>query len=578
MMTRRHPSNRLLTLFLLLLVVSVAGVSHAAYRLPVESTDPDSAVAFHRTLTEARAHMSAQEYAEAEPLLREITQEFPLDGRPWERLATCHYHLKNYDDAAGEYLRAVDLGVPFPAVSLYNAACSQALAGQADVAMQTLKRALAAGFEDRPQVGRDTDLESLHDLPDWDEVAGKLPADVTGRTAGWRYDLDFWWKEVQRLHPDPFHLTPEPEFRARVDDLRRRIPDLTDEQIMSEFVELATLLGDGHSGIRPQIGSKVGVRTLALQLYAFTDGLFVIDAADTSLIGAQVLRIGARDVDDLWPGLDARVPRDNPMRILQQGPFLLTVTAVLRGLGAIGDTETVPLTIRDAAGTERTVDLKSAPVHRVNFELIPSKLPGAPPPPLYLAHADEVLWMGPVADGRALYVEFNTVRDWPGGTIADFAAKLKRYLSEHPEIDTIAIDVRNNGGGNSFLYPPLVKSLIWFEESRERAHLYVIMGRQTFSACQNFITDLDLWTGAVFAGEPSGSRPNQIGESTYSVLPYSGLRASISSRYHQESYPGDDRMWIAPDLPVALSSRDYFANRDPVLNAVLADLKASASE
>jgi hypothetical protein len=209
------------------------------------------------------------------------------------------------------------------------------------------------------------------------------------------------------------------------------------------------------------------------------------------------------------------------------------------------------------------------PLGRVNFELIPSKLPDAGKPPLYLAHADDVLWMDALEEGRVLYVLFNVVRDGPTESIAGFAERMKQRLSESPDIHAVVVDVRNNGGGNSFLYPPLVKALVYFEQLRSDARLYLIMGRQTFSACQNFVTDLDTWTDAVFVGEPSGSRPNAIGESTFSILPYSGLRAGISSRYHQESYPGDDRKWIAPDVPLGLESSDYFANRDPILDTVL---------
>ena len=39
---------------------------------------------------------------------------------------------------------------------------------------------------------------------------------------------------------------------------------------------------------------------------------------------------------------------------------------------------------------------------------------------------------------------------------------------------------------------------------------------------------------------------------------------------HHDSYWGDNRPWIAPYLPIELSSADYFANRDPVLETVLA--------
>jgi hypothetical protein len=96
----------------------------------------------------------------------------------------------------------------------------------------------------------------------------------------------------------------------------------------------------------------------------------------------------------------------------------------------------------------------------------------------------------------------------------------------------------------------------------------VITGRLTFSAAQVFINELDRYTSAVFAGEPSGSKPNFIGESAQTKLPYSGLVMTISTRYHQTD-DQDHRTWIAPKIPVALSSEDYFANRDPVMDTVL---------
>jgi hypothetical protein len=92
---------------------------------------------------------------------------------------------------------------------------------------------------------------------------------------------------------------------------------------------------------------------------------------------------------------------------------------------------------------------------------------------------------------------------------------------------------------------------------------------------------VEWWTRAVFLGEPTGSSPNAIGEHTVVPLPYSGLMLSISSRYHQQSYPGDERAWIAPDVPVAMTSADYFAGRDPVLEAaraIIADRDAQSAQ
>ena len=95
----------------------------------------------------------------------------------------------------------------------------------------------------------------------------------------------------------------------------------------------------------------------------------------------------------------------------------------------------------------------------------------------------------------------------------------------------------------------------------------MLTGRNTFSAAQNFIAQLDRRTRAIFVGEPSSSKPNFVGEENDLTLPWSGAIVSISTRYH-ENIPGDKRQWIEPDIKVDLSSSDYFANRDPVLQRV----------
>ena len=81
-------------------------------------------------------------------------------------------------------------------------------------------------------------------------------------------------------------------------------------------------------------------------------------------------------------------------------------------------------------------------------------------------------------------------------------------------------------------------------------------------------------TKAIFAGEPSGSKPNFVGGHNPVELAWRGIMANLSNRYH-EIIPGDTREWIEPELKVELSSRDYFANRDPVLEAVPARYAAS---
>ena len=185
----KRPSSLACTLLATILLVLPLAAS-AALNLPELPTDAAEALAYHDSLEVARAHLRASEFAAAEPLYQELTHRFPQDARAWSGLGLCHYHLKRFEEAGREYLRAVELGIPFAPVLLYNTACCQALSGHSKEAMATLKRALAAGFEDRTNIAQDRDLDSLHSLADWGEVAGLLPDGITDRVEGWRYDLE----------------------------------------------------------------------------------------------------------------------------------------------------------------------------------------------------------------------------------------------------------------------------------------------------------------------------------------------------------------------------------------------------
>ena len=99
--------------------------------------------------------------------------------------------------------------------------------------------------------------------------------------------------------------------------------------------------------------------------------------------------------------------------------------------------------------------------------------------------------------------------------------------------------------------------------------VFVLMGRNTFSAAQNFINRVERWTNATFVGEASSSSPNFVGEENDIVLPYSRVRGSLSNLYWQDSDPWDNRPWITPDLPVVLTAKQYIEGLDPVLQLVL---------
>jgi hypothetical protein len=104
----------------------------------------------------------------------------------------------------------------------------------------------------------------------------------------------------------------------------------------------------------------------------------------------------------------------------------------------------------------------------------------------------------------------------------------------------------------------------------------VLIARNVYSACANFVTDLERLGKAVFVGEPTSGWGNQHGDSTYFMLPYSGVGCQLTGVNWQLSTPFDTRRSLQPNIPVQLTAKDWMAGKDPALEVVLKDMKRPA--
>jgi hypothetical protein len=258
------------------------------------------------------------------------------------------------------------------------------------------------------------------------------------------------------------------------------------------------------------------------------------------------------------------VARDNDTGVLWTGPFLLGFAGYLEALTDQRLGERIAVRLRKA-GHDTVLMLRPVPPPRMRGlpKLRPPRT-ATTPPPLYLRDVGTPYWRTALAD-TILYVQFNQVQDADGETLAQFAQRLGRDL-QRQRIRLVLVDVRHNNGGNAELLHPLIDVLA--AHTRNGGHLTVITGRNTFSAAQIFLGRAMHEAGARVVGEPSSSRPNFVGEENVIMLPWSGVIVSISNRYH-ETIPGDKRLVIPPRPLIPLTSRLYFANRDPVVEAIL---------
>ncbi len=90
-----------------------------------------------------------------------ILTKRPRQVEALERVADAMTALGYYHDGLALDLRLAAI-LPRDPLVLYNLACSQALTGHLDDALDTLERAMEVGYRDARHMSRDQDLLNLH--------------------------------------------------------------------------------------------------------------------------------------------------------------------------------------------------------------------------------------------------------------------------------------------------------------------------------------------------------------------------------------------------------------------------------
>ena len=510
--------------------------------------------------------MDTGKLSEAAELYERLLAAYPGNGDSWEKLGSCYERMGEFANAANAYEQALNLAASSRAYIENQIAEMWGRAGERGKAVEWLKKANADSFERRSGILSDPAFSIWKNDPEFVAVAGQAKPPNLNRDRQWQFDLDFLLAEIRRLHYRYRWDSLPASITTLSDALRADISRLSDDQIVVRIQRILAQLGDGHSVVY-FFGGDHGLKRLPVNLYFFSDGLFVMHAPaeHSDLVGRRVLKIGDLGAETIVRRLAPYVTRDNEVQSRAMGVYFMTTPEFLREIGAVKDVDQVTLTLQSPNDETKAVTLRPEAGGDLIRSLVPPESPN--PPPLYLTRLDEAYWFVELPEAKAVYFQFHHVMNAPGEDLETFSARLKRFLDEKRP-DNLIIDVRHNNGGNAQLLPPLLRTLVQFEGSKPNSQIYVISGRTTYSACQIFIAQVEMLTHAIFVGETSASSPNFIGEDVPVTLPFSQLVLSISTRYH-EGNASDPWIWIPPTIPVSLSSKDYFDNRDPALQAII---------
>jgi hypothetical protein len=402
----------------------------------------------------------------------------------------------------------------------------------------------------------------------WWSPAAAQRVDTAAMTAGTRWDGSALGEAIATWHPHPFRYVPADEFAPQVDAAERQVAGGDRSVAVVELMRLVALLGNrnGHTVIFQADDHPDPLHLYPIAPYEFEDGVFVVaSAVGRDLVGFELEAVAGVPVEELLARLEPLVARDNEWTVRARRPLYLVTAEVLRGL--LQASESAPFDLRGRSGSVRVVlDPVPAPDWYARLrDAFPAWDPRLPRRTelMFRGGREGPHWTATLRNGEAAYIAYELTR----GDLTGFAGDVDALVGQLG-IAQVLLDLRLNGGGDNTTYGPLLEVLEHATHELGK-RLRVLIGRSTFSAAMQLVVDLERRTPAQFVGEPTGGSPNHYGDARQMVLTDSRLVAYVPTVSWTTAGEGDERLALEPDLPVPVRSDDYFAGRDPALEAAL---------
>jgi len=381
------------------------------------------------------------------------------------------------------------------------------------------------------------------------------------RIRKWREDIDQLAAELPRLHIDLFHGRSESEFRAELRALKDSLSDRKDEEIVFVLSRIVAACGDSHTmvGFRPKIA-------FPLSFYWFKEGIFCVQAfpKNRRALGCRLLAIENKPIEDIIQTLSTAISHENRSQLRKSVPGYLVFAEMLHGAGIIADPAGAVYALENKQGEAFELEMPSVSM-RAGRRPVSAVGPDTPLP-LYRKYQKSIYAFEYLPAYKTMYVIYNSCRERPDKPFSRFVEEVFETV-DLKNAERFVIDLRNNGGGNSAIFGPMIEELVKSEDLNRKDRLYVIVGRRTFSSAVLNAVQLRNRTRATFVGEPSGGKPNHFGEVKMFVLKNSRLPVSYSTKYFSISKQDADAVY--PDILVELTSEDFINHQDPVLERIL---------
>ena len=396
-------------------------------------------------------------------------------------------------------------------------------------------------------------------------------------TQQWQNDLKFLQETVHKDYSFLFKKTTSEEFDEKVEQLYNDIPNLSDHEIIVGLSEIIAVFKYGHTRFGFE-SSPVPLHFLPVNFYHFNDGVYIEGVHEDykNALGAKVLKIGQMNIDDALKAIYPVVPVENDQFFKAHGMLYLVSLEVLHTKGIIDNiSDSVELTLEKDGKTfnQQVQPLPAGENVPKNYSLTRHQdswlsARDQDNTPLYLDKLDKIYFYKYLPESKTVYVRHSQIQDDPSEDIPTFYERVFNFIEDN-DVERLVLDVRLNGGGNNYKNKPIVTGVIKSEKINKIGKFFVVIGRRTFSACQNLVNELDNYTNVIFVGEPTSENINFYGDNREVKLPNTKTSVHLSFAWWQDKPQWEGGPWMAPHINVDMSFEDYKTNKDPVLDAIL---------
>ncbi len=533
-------------------------------------------------LDRAEEAYSSKNWKQVVSIYKTLTKKSPYHGDFHYRIGRASFMLRDYVNSKKHFEEALKNGISTnDGYAYYYLARIEARLGNEDNAYKLLSTSINYSPDYISIAKREDDFRKYTSSKKTIELLGISVKKKENPSEAWREELLYLKNRMEKSHYNIFHYTSKEKWDSIISNFYNSMPNLTTNQIMTKFSEIGALAMDSHSYANPMFGNALNYvyNMLPVEFYYFKDKLFIRAASNpySSLVGKEVVKIGDFNTNDIYR-MFKQTPvtgLDNDFQLKWQLPWLLRSPELLQGKGILKDPGNVKVLLRGEKGklTQHTIKPNMVMNPSVMSSIAPDdwfhmNSSSKNPIPLYLKKPNTTFWMQYLKKENLMYVQINNMRDMENEPMAGFTDRFLKNARDN-KAKAIVIDVRLNNGGNAQLGRSLVKKMLKSSYNK-KGKLFVIIGRNTFSATMPPIAALDKWSEAIFVGEPTGTRPNFIAEGNMFQLPYSRMYASVSNNYWQGGFNSNDsRKWIAPELGAEPNVEDYKNNIDSALKAIV---------